>query len=374
MSYADNYLIDNSPFDHNATIARDQPKTLMSQTDHQLLLQSRPYLYSIVFSAVLAGLALLFGQLLTAGFAFVICALLLLGRSGILDLPEPERIRQRARQFCLSLAIITLAAMALGVRELHLWSFLIPLLILYFYEFKPALWLVGIYSLLLVIIIHLRPARIETIQLIANYIMYLGIGCSLVYLREVRRRQLRPLRRTDNLTTAATREHLDDDLTKEIQRSEREGSDLATMALAIDPICLSKLSRKEQDTVTIHLGKLLHNNLRLFDSYYLWEQHEFLIVLPHTSSAQAVKIANSLRVKIRKEISIKDENITISVGVAGLNVGDDCSTLTRRAALALKDSQNKGSNRTALYRAPDGGDGNGNGNGKPAGDDKDTNS
>jgi len=257
----------------------------MSQSDHQLLLQSKPFLYAIIFTAALAALSLLNGQLIASGLALVIVALLMLGRNGIPDAVDATRSGKRARQLSLSLAIVSLAAMAMGVHSLHTWCYLIPLLVFYFFEFKPALWLVAGYSFLLIIVLGIRPAVIEDVQLLSSYIMSLGIGCSLVYLREVRRRQLRPLRRTDNLTLAATQEHLDDDLTKEIQRSEREGSDLATMALAVDPICLSKLTRKEQDTVMIHIGRLLHNNLRLFDSYYLWDNNEFLIVLPHTSSA-----------------------------------------------------------------------------------------
>ena len=122
------------------------------------------------------------------------------------------------------------------------------------------------------------------------------------------------------------------------------------MALSVDTICKTKLSSKEQDTVTINIGKLLHNNLRLFDSYYLWEHHEFLIVLPHTSSSQALKIANALRIQIRKNIAMNNETITVSIGVSGLNIGDDSSSLTFRATQALKETLAKSSNRTNLYR------------------------
>jgi diguanylate cyclase (GGDEF)-like protein len=216
------------------------------------------------------------------------------------------------------------------------------------------LWLVGAFSVISMFALSSTNQSLEYIQVSLNYLLYIGISCSLVYLRELRRRQLKPLRRTDNLTTAAIREHLDDDLVKEIQRSEREGSDLATMALSVDTICNNKLSSKEQDTVTINIGKLLHNNLRLFDSYYLWEHHEFLIVLPHTSSSQALKIANALRIQIRKSITMSNEAITVSIGVSGLNIGDDSGSLTFRATQALKETLEKSSNRTNLYREIEG--------------------
>ena len=73
-------------------------------------------------------------------------------------------------------------------------------------------------------------------------------------------------------------------------------------------------------------------------------------MLPHTSSVQAVKIANALRIQVRKSIEVKGEKITISAGVAGLNIGDDSSSLTYRATQALKETLDKSSNRTQIYR------------------------
>jgi diguanylate cyclase (GGDEF)-like protein len=177
-----------------------------------------------------------------------------------------------------------------------------------------------------------------------------GIAGTFIYLREILQRQLRPLRRTDNLTTAATQEHLEDDLAKEIQRSEREGSELSVIALALDREHTERLDARDLDDATIEIGRLLHNNLRLFDSYYLWKTQEFLIVLPHTSSAQAVKIANTIRVRIRRELKIKGESISVSMGVSGLNVGDEPRSLTERAERALEATRHKASNRTHLYR------------------------
>ena len=71
---------------------------------------------------------------------------------------------------------------------------------------------------------------------------------------------------------------------------------------------------------------------------------------PHTSSSQALKIANALRIQIRKNIAMNNETITVSIGVSGLNIGDDSSSLTFRATQALKETLAKSSNRTNLYR------------------------
>ncbi len=322
----------------------------MSQTDHQLLIQSKPYLYAATLSGLLSLVTLVSGQYIFATQMAILCVLLFVNRFKSSHSQDSKPSLVWFKRTSVALGFITIVSLSLGIDSAKIWLYFIPLLVFFVFPFKAALWLVGAFSLIAMIALSNTSQPLENIQISLNYLLYLGISCSLVYLRELRRRQLKPLRRTDNLTKAAIREHLDDDLAKEIQRCEREGSELSTMALAVDTICTSKLSSKEQDTVTINIGKLLHNNLRLFDSYYLWEHHEFLIVLPHTSSAQAVKIANGLRIQIRKNTTVNNETITVSVGVSGLNIGDDSSSLTFRAAQALKETLAKSSNRTNLYR------------------------
>ena len=321
----------------------------MAQPDHLLLTQSKAYLFACISLILLCIGYVATGQLAASLLSAAMTLTLV-----ILRWPPPVSAQWSQPRFlqscCLILSGLSLVLAWFAPTGAPLWMLAVPLLIFFIFDFKPAIWLVGGYTLLLSLALGMRQDPINNMLFTWHYILLIGISFSLVYLRELRRRQLKPLRRTDNLTTAATREHLDDDLAKEIQRSEREGSDLSVMALAIDPLCLSRLSPKEQDAVTIDIGRLLHNNLRLFDSYYLWQTHEFLVVLPHTNSAQAIKIANALRVKVRKEIDINGEAITISVGISGLNVGDDSQSLCQRATAALQQAQSSGSNRTQPYR------------------------
>ncbi len=322
----------------------------MSQSDHQLLIESKHYLFATVLAAALGISALFSGQLLLAILSGALCAMLITGKVKGADIQDLARSREPLKWLSLGLTALALVGVYSGVSEAKTWLYAAPLLVFFFYDFKPAIIVIAILSVITGITLNSIGSAFENIQFTLSYVFYLGISCALVYLRDVRRKQLKPLRRTDNLTQAATREHLDDDLTKEIQRSEREGSELAVMALGIDEDCALKLSPKQRAGVIIELGRLLHNNLRVFDSYYLWDEDEFLIILPHTSSAQANKIANELRVKVRKEVTVKDEKITISVGITGLNVGDDSKALPEKATEALKYSFRKGSNRTQLYR------------------------
>lgn len=322
----------------------------MPQTDQQLLTQTKPYFYACLLAGIVAVYSLFTGEFIPAILSAVLCLLLSINLLMSKDHKRQESVLSWFQYSSLALALFALIGLTLRPDYASTWLYFIPLLIFFFYEFKPALGIIASLTILTAVALYLFADVFESIQIILNYFLYLGLTCSLVYLRELRRKQLKPLRRTDNLTHAATREHVDHDLTKEIQRSEREGCDLSLVAMGIDKICLSKLSPKEQDTVVIQIGKLLHNNLRLFDSYYLWEPNEFLIVLPHTSSSQAVKIANALRVKIRKEIHSDKEQITVSAGVSGLNIGDDSQSLIGRALQALQETQSVSHNRTKAFR------------------------
>jgi len=322
----------------------------MSQTDHQLLIETKPYFLACVSSGVLAVYSLFSGDFLPALLAATLCIVLSINLLRNKKTKTLEAGFSGFKYSSLALGLLGLIGLSIAPEYASTWVYFIPMLVFFFYDFKPALVLIAGFSILATVELNLFGNVFENIQAILNYFLYLSMACSLVYLRELRRKQLKPLRRTDNLTKAATKEHLDHDLTKEIQRSEREGSELSLLALGVDQNCLSKLSPKEQDSTIILLGKLLHNNLRLFDSYYLWEPHEFLIVLPHTSSSQAVKIANALRIKIRKDIKLDDEEITVSVGISGLNIGDDSQSIIQRASEALKNTQAVSHNRTLVYR------------------------
>lgn len=322
----------------------------MSQTDHQLLIETKPYFYACISAGLLSVYSLFIGNFIPAFLTASLCILLsvnLLKNKNAKKLDEGFIIFKYSS---LALGLLGLIGLTLSTEYASTWLYFIPLLVFFFYDFKPALALIAGFSVLVAIALSLFGNIFENIQALLNYFLYLSMACSLVYLRERRRKQLKPLRRTDNLTKAATKEHLDHDLIKEIQRSEREGSELSLVALGVDKNCLSKLTPKEQDSAVILLGKLLHNNLRLFDSYYLWEPHEFLIILPHTSSSQAIKIANDLRIKIRKEVQLAEEEITVSAGLSCLNIGDDSQSIIDQASKALKETQATSQNRTLAFR------------------------
>ncbi|PIE44095.1 MAG: diguanylate cyclase [Gammaproteobacteria bacterium] len=247
------------------------------------------------------------------------------------------------------LAIVTLFSpfVAGGLAE-H-WSYIFPVIVFFILPAKSALITVTAYTIALTFLTATYYSGPSKPQLLINYFFCLLLSCAFVYLREEREKQLKPLRKTNNLTLASVREHLAADLAREIQRSEREGSGLSVLALAIDHSTITL--REDMDIAHLLrlVGRILHENLRLFDTYYRYRGEQFLIVLPHTNTPDAIKKAESLRLKCKKKLNPDRENITVSIGVAGLNVGDDSKSMQTRALRALKQAQSKGTNRTQSY-------------------------
>lgn len=336
----------------------------MPQSDNTILTHSPAYLIATVLSATSTALSIFSGEFALAIFLAAITALLILSRLGkglspklnetlnqfrSLDAKFDEDAVSTPRRLSIVLAALALAIIWVAPEESGVWIYSLPLMLMFFFEFKIAMPILLVTSLLSIGILSWQDKPLIMIQAIPSFILLLGASCALVYLRELRRRQLKPLRRTDSLSHAASRQHLDEDLQKEIQRSEREGSDLSLIAIRLDDAPMEKFSIKEHDHVQIELGKLLHNNLRAFDSYYRLEQHLFLVVLPHTSSQQAHKIADSLRLKIKNDVKIAAQALTSSSGISYLNVGDDSYSLVQHACTAQQKASSSGGNRSYLF-------------------------
>lgn len=343
----------------------------MPTPDSSILTHSHAYAASIAMSGISAGLSLLEGQFALAIFLAAFTTLLILSRLGKLLSPKFAHTLNQftsaahsendeesfeagtPRRLSVIIAVLTLAILWVSPEQSGIWVYTLPLMLMFFFEFRVAVPILVITSLLSIGLISWQDSPMTSLQAVPNFILFLGASCALVYLRELRRRQLLPLRRTDNLSDAASQQHLQEDLQKEIQRSEREGSDLSLIALKLDPSSSDNFTDKDHDLAQIEIGKLLHNNLRIFDSYYRLAQHSFLIVLPHTSSKPAISIADALRIKLKKQVHLDKSTVTASMGISHLNVGDDSHSLIQHAELAQQKALNRGGDQSYLLNDRD---------------------
>lgn len=259
-----------------------------------------------------------------------------------------------ARAISLAVAIVALSSALGAFPEFVFWNLLVPLL---FFLLWPVRW-AGALSLVFVLglmaISALTPGGLGMIrhQLIPLLLLSALLTGLFVYLREVKSRQLAPLRRTDALTQASSQVHLHTDLSTEIRRSEREGTALAVIQLAPDPM-EDSLASTDQDMFLHQLGRLLHKHVRDFDSYYRIDDSRFILILPCTETASAVRQADSLRAAAATMTQHLGLRVSFSAGATGLNVGDSAQSLVERASEALVRAQDRGGNRTQSWAASD---------------------
>ncbi|WP_020409345.1 GGDEF domain-containing protein [Hahella ganghwensis] len=312
-------------------------------------LRSKAYSLASVVAAILALGSMFSGEWLMLGFAVIFAILLtanwrLNARNS--EKPAPMWLSHVIVGF---LIVTTLASLTKYQHTTEQWCYILPLIAFLIYRIQIATFLTAGYSIALAVALIGYYQGPEKVQIFFIYLLSLAMTLAFVYLREIKEQQLRPLRRTDNLTLACTREYLIQDLDKEVLRSEREGTDLSVLALSLDTAATDLASQEERDHLLHRLGGLLHENLRLFDSYYRYETVDFIIVLPHTGSKEANKKAAQLRLKTRQELSSREHTVSISIGVSTLNVGDTAETLIANAKKALTVARSKGNNHTVAY-------------------------
>ena len=188
-------------------------------------------------------------------------------------------------------------------------------------------------------------------QMISAFLLTILLSAVLIFLREYKTRQLAPLRRTDELTQAASREYLSADLHKEIQRSEREGTDMSIIMIGLDAHASDNDPDEDIRSILPRIGRFLHSQLRDFDTYYRAADLQFLVILPGIASHEAITRAETIRKGLGTLLETNGMNLTVSTGIAGLNIGDDADSLQQSAANALRRAQQQGGNRTQAYSA-----------------------
>lgn len=159
----------------------------------------------------------------------------------------------------------------------------------------------------------------------------------------------------DALTGLANRRRFDHTLARECERVRRTGSALSLVLLDVDSFKALNDSAGHQkgDEYLVILGKeLMHSARRQIDVAARIGGEEFALILPATDSAEAMKIAESLRAKVENlklphPASPASQWLTVSLGVATASGHAPTAPedLVQAADQALYRSKSNGRNR-----------------------------
>jgi diguanylate cyclase (GGDEF)-like protein len=155
---------------------------------------------------------------------------------------------------------------------------------------------------------------------------------------------------TDGLTDVGNKKRLDQLVQKEIPRAVRHNRELSLLMVDIDHFkdVNDTYGHLAGDSVLRDLAGILQKRLRPDDELGRYGGEEFAAVLPETSLAGAVKIAEDLRSLVEEHRFIVEGEqirVTVSIGAATLKTGMELKSFFRAADEMLYKAKNSGRNR-----------------------------
>ena len=165
--------------------------------------------------------------------------------------------------------------------------------------------------------------------------------------------------RVDPKTGLFNTRHFAATLEEELTRAQRFGRPLSLMMLDLDLLrdVNNRFGHLAGDAVLRGVADVLRGELRQYDIPARFGGEEFSIVLPETSSEQALEIAERIRrsmaaSRFEVETSPGPISATISIGVASYPAdGEGAEELIHQADLAVYSAKLQGRNRTVAASA-----------------------
>jgi len=170
--------------------------------------------------------------------------------------------------------------------------------------------------------------------------------------------ELERLANIDPLTGLNNRGALLRRLDEEIKHAERYGEDLALIMLDIDHFkkVNDNYGHLMGDDVLEKLATLMRQGIRAVDAVGRYGGEEFIIVLSKTNLSRAQDVSERIRKMIEvaemKNFEGKVFHVTISLGIAGWEAGEEGNSLISHADKALYAAKGNGRNRVEVF-SPD---------------------
>jgi two-component system cell cycle response regulator len=157
---------------------------------------------------------------------------------------------------------------------------------------------------------------------------------------------------TDGLTGLFNRRYLDGQIGGLVEQASARGKPLAMLVLDIDHFRSINDAHGHEagDDVLREFGIRVRKSIRGIDLACRTGGEEFVIVMPETDLAVAVRVAERLRRRIATEAfpirqGAVSVDVTTSIGLAGLGRNDTPAAILKRADVALYQAKREGRNR-----------------------------
>lgn len=151
------------------------------------------------------------------------------------------------------------------------------------------------------------------------------------------------LSQKDHLTGLYNHQYLWEKIEEQQHRDRRYGEIYSVIYLDIDNFKAynDTYGHLEGDKVLKNMGEILREALRNPDSAYRYGGEEFVVLLPHTTKEQALKVAGRIRDEVHHRLCHSYE-ITVSIGITDSRVNKN---VVRAADRAMYQAKREGKNR-----------------------------
>jgi len=155
--------------------------------------------------------------------------------------------------------------------------------------------------------------------------------------------ELEELSKIDMLTKIGNKAFLNQQLTMEIARAQRYGTELTVMMFDIDNF--KKITKLHGDSagdeLLVKVTQFTQKHLRAGDVFCRYGGDQFMIIMPNIKELGAVKLANRLCANIEAFDIDPIGNIKVSVGLAEFREGDWSERVVERLQRSLQQSKTK---------------------------------
>lgn len=162
--------------------------------------------------------------------------------------------------------------------------------------------------------------------------------------------KLRSLAYRDYLTGLYNRRRIEELLDAMYKTEQLKHGGLALLFCDIDHFkrVNSRYGHPSGDEVLVKLAGLFRQHFRRGDVLGRWGGEEFMIVLSNLNQNKTGEIAEALRKRVEAETFPHVGTLTISIGIAVLQAGEDVDSFVGRADRALRQAKRAGRNRWHL--------------------------
>lgn len=151
----------------------------------------------------------------------------------------------------------------------------------------------------------------------------------------------------DALTGAKNRSTFDESLSREINLAQRHGQGFTMLVIDIDHFkrINDNFGHSSGDEVLKSIAETLQDSIRATDMLFRYGGEEFVILLSNSDCHKSCYIADRILASVRDiNIKLRGEKLklSVSIGLACLDVQDTAQTLFDRADAAMYEAKNEG--------------------------------